>query len=362
MTAGHNLKNQERIFGLDLLRALAILFVVFFHSTPLLQPLTSVKVIGKGVALLIKALIWLGPIAVDLFFVLSGFLIGKILIKTFANSRDFKLQIVFEFWIKRWFRTLPNYILLVGAGFLLYKFLYNYPFDWRYYFFIQNFAHPMPLFFGETWSLSIEEWTYLLLPVALLIMSKLFAGLDRKKVLRYTLIIYIIAGIGLRFWKVYQQNYQDMDEGIRKITLYRLDSIIYGVIVAYFVFYREALISKFKRGLLYIGVIGVAATLLLTIACLHRPWIYHFHSPLKILVDTLFFTFIPAFFSLTLPASYFYRTVRTSLVTRAITHISLISYSLYLIHNTLIFIPFFQPLANSQSKGRLSSSITYCIC
>ena len=50
---------------------------------------------------------------VELFFVLSGFLIGGILIKTFQKDNSFGIKTISNFWIRRWFRTLPNYDLIL---------------------------------------------------------------------------------------------------------------------------------------------------------------------------------------------------------------------------------------------------------
>ena len=93
-------KINNRIYGLDILRTMAILFVVIGHGGIYLPD--SVKTI-------IDYFILDG---VSLFFVLSGFLIGQIIIKTFEeNSINYKTMI--GFWLKRWFRTLPNYYLFL---------------------------------------------------------------------------------------------------------------------------------------------------------------------------------------------------------------------------------------------------------
>jgi len=92
---------EKRVFGLDLMRALAIIFVV----------------IGHGGWILDKAntnFPWIRFIdGVELFFVLSGFLIGGILIKIFQNTESLNLNTIWDFWIRRWFRTLPNYYLVL---------------------------------------------------------------------------------------------------------------------------------------------------------------------------------------------------------------------------------------------------------
>jgi peptidoglycan/LPS O-acetylase OafA/YrhL len=82
---------QKRIYGLDILRAVAILDILIGHS-------------------LTHANIDFGLFdGVNLFFVLSGFLIGKILIKNM--EREFTIKSLYTFWYRRWMRTLPAYFL-----------------------------------------------------------------------------------------------------------------------------------------------------------------------------------------------------------------------------------------------------------
>ncbi len=87
---------NERIFGLDLLRTIAILLVVLAHGNLIVMdklPYFPDFSIVDGV---------------NLFFVLSGFLIGSIIIKSLEKYGINKASIII-FWKRRWFRTLPNY-------------------------------------------------------------------------------------------------------------------------------------------------------------------------------------------------------------------------------------------------------------
>ena len=90
---------KNRIFGLDIMRTFAILAVMFGHSIFFLP--TSIK--DQLHAFVIDG--------VNIFFVLSGFLIGGILIRDFEKKKTIK--VLFNFWIRRWFRTLPNYFLIL---------------------------------------------------------------------------------------------------------------------------------------------------------------------------------------------------------------------------------------------------------
>lgn len=106
---------KHRVFGLDVVRAVAILLILCSHSTILLFP--------NSEATGLRFIQFFGTIGVDIFFVLSGFLIGTILIKHIESNQTQSKHFV-QFWVRRWLRTLPNYylILLVNIGLaFLYK-------------------------------------------------------------------------------------------------------------------------------------------------------------------------------------------------------------------------------------------------
>src|SRR5690606_37576027 len=130
---------------------------------------------------------------VGVFFVLSGFLIGGILIKD-LNRYRFNIKTLRTFWIKRWSRTLPNYFLYLFLSVLLIPILYS-DFDllWliNYSTFTHNlFSAPPYAFYGHSWSLSVEEWFYLLTPLLMLLVYKL-SNFSLQKVFLTTLILII---------------------------------------------------------------------------------------------------------------------------------------------------------------------------
>ena len=153
-------KPFSRLLGLDFLRAIAISLVLISHCTFLLFPDTTTQFID-----LIRIM---GAIGVDLFFVLSGYLIGGILIK-FWDEDIPKWTTLFKFWKRRWLRTLPNYFLILILNVLI-AFIIGLSLPKSvllYTLFLQNFVVDHPDFFTEAWSLSVEEFAYLLLPFIL---------------------------------------------------------------------------------------------------------------------------------------------------------------------------------------------------
>lgn len=183
------LDTENRIFGLDILRFIAIIFVMINHAgrffpEAYIKYYTSVIYDGVGI-----------------FFVLSGFLIGGFLLKQMEKA-PFNFKELKEFWYKRWSRTLPNYylylIILLLIPFyspVLEKIIPN-------FFFLQNMmTKPENNFFGWSWSLSVEEWFYLIIPIIIYIFINYFK-VDYKRSFLVTVALIITAGIVLRM-----QNY-----------------------------------------------------------------------------------------------------------------------------------------------------------
>src|SRR5262245_20003773 len=98
--AASQTEQETRVFGLVVLRAAAIHFVLIAHA-PREETLPALKGLRS----------FAGIFGVELFFVLSGFLIGGILLRLFDVSCSLKQ--VKSFWMRRWFRTLRKYLLFM---------------------------------------------------------------------------------------------------------------------------------------------------------------------------------------------------------------------------------------------------------
>ena len=218
-----------RIPALDGLRGVAILLVLLRHAIFGVTSVQGVEAHSKLTSALLTAgqLTWSG---VDLFFVLSGFLIGGILLDARQSPRYFQ-----TFYIRRAYRILPLYFLVITLSLLprLFRTAAHATLPiprWSYLTFTQNFWMAAlgdfgPSGMGITWSLAIEEQFYLTIP---LLIRRI-----RTRSLVITLLA-IIAGapllrLALHAWPVHA----GMASYVLMFT--RADALCIGVLLALFV-------------------------------------------------------------------------------------------------------------------------------
>jgi len=306
-------QNTNRILGLDILRSVSILYVVYFHGN---------NIICKYVA----DVHYFSPVLFDgvsAFFVLSGFLVGGIVIRSIESNRFNSFSDIRFFWLRRWFRTLPNYYFIVLLLFFLHILFNTYwveDFSWKYLVFLQNFKEPHPHFFPEAWSLCIEEWFYISFPIIYMLLSKAVLK-NSKKSLIATILIFLIVPLVLRlsyYTKVFDANY--VDAHFRKVTLFRFDSIMYGVIGAFIQYYHPKLWTCKKNTLILIGM-GVLILNKLFPLMLNIP-------------EMLLFNFEALSILLCLPFLSNYKSCSFKPAAAVFTYISIISYSMYLLNLT----------------------------
>ena len=170
--------------GLDLVRALAILAVLFSHTTQWWLPQTRDSEILAA---------YIGSAGVEVFFSLSGFLIGGILLRAAQTGLDG--QALLRFWTRRWFRTLPAYWIMLA----LLDWHFN-TWDWHTPLFLQSFvprADWTPLSI-HTWSLVLEEWFYLFVPP--LFAVALAASKRSRRAVPATCVALVLASALARLW------------------------------------------------------------------------------------------------------------------------------------------------------------------
>jgi len=311
--------NSNRIYGLDILRAFAIILVIQTHGNYLLP--AEIK----------RFLRWFILDGVSIFFVLSGFLIGGLLIKLLEKNKP-SPRLLINFWIRRWFRTLPNYFLiLISLIFIYGTFNFFLPTKYlsKYFFFVQNFNAPHPFFFNVAWSLSIEEWFYLIMPFLVFILLWLFK-IPPKTAILIVAILILLSATSIRAFRYFVNEYQtigEWDKFFRKQVITRLDSIMYGVIGAHIQHYKKDLWVKRKLLLFIIGLALLFFSRILFTQNL-APHAGFYNCVLSFSVTSICTVLlIPQLYSIKNGKGYLYK---------ILTFLSLISYSMYLVHHSLI--------------------------
>ncbi len=244
----------KRLKSLDGLRGIAVLAVVAFHTLRIESP----RGLAGGLWAAVQESTWAG---VDLFFVLSGFLITGILL----DSRDERGYFI-NFYARRTLRIFPLYYAVLGVALILVptlvglshlpslypRLLQNQFWLWTY---LANFlqareAHTLPGF-GHFWSLAVEEQFYWFWPLVVfwtprkLLLQLCLALCCILPVLRFALL-----EAGVHPW------------ALRQWTFTRFDTLLFGAVVAILI--RDPRSLRQKR---------LAILVLASIACLTLLWI-----------------------------------------------------------------------------------------
>lgn len=212
--------DRPRQPGLDLLRALAIIVVVFYHA----------GIMGFRLPGRVHRFGWIG---VDLFFVLSGYLIGGQLLAPLARDQQIDLP---RFFARRALRIMPAYFVVLGIYFLLPSWR-EYPEMsplWKFIASVQNLGLHGGTAFSHAWSLAVEDQFYLLLPIILLLVRKSPSA-------RFIIpSVIVIGGILLRAFLAWQNpatdgggvSFRGFQTWIYYPTWTRLDPLVFGVALA----------------------------------------------------------------------------------------------------------------------------------
>jgi len=147
--------SEGRNVNLDALRAGAILLVIAFHVP---------QIFPEGGGSLLRVT-WYGQFGVDLFFVLSGWLIGGLYWREYLARGTVRLG---TFWARRWLRTLPPYFVALAVSWAAVAWERGEAFDPLFLVFLQNYEAVIP-FFLVSWSLCVEEHFYVVAPLLLLL-------------------------------------------------------------------------------------------------------------------------------------------------------------------------------------------------
>ncbi|MDR1967261.1 MAG: acyltransferase [Burkholderiaceae bacterium] len=219
----------QRNFGLDALRSAAIAVVLMNHGF-------LGFFVGNGLARFegwAAAISACAVFSIEWLFVLSGFLIGSMMIRSFETRGHWRAS-ARDFWLRRWFRTMPNYYLFLAVNAALVGWgIEEGQFSWLFAVFSQNLAAPQakPLFFAEAWSLALDEWFYFLMPLLLGLVA-LASRLQRRQVFWIVALALIALPTVLRSVVTPPAHLFEWDERIRRVTMMHLDTTGWGVLAA----------------------------------------------------------------------------------------------------------------------------------
>ena len=213
----------QRNHGLDTLRALAIIFVVLHHYVLFVSGEDTFGWVGE-----------IGWVGVDLFFALSGYLIGNQIFAALRSGRPFSLP---RFYARRLLRTLPNFYVVLALYFLWPGFRHGSPLLplWHYVSFTQNINLQPGSAFSHAWSLCIEEQFYMLLPALALGVASM------RRSLRWAwgaIALAFVAGMVIRYTVWGELVAQSREPGtsyfkyIYYSTFCRFDELVAGVALA----------------------------------------------------------------------------------------------------------------------------------
>lgn len=339
-----NSSSNHTLHGLNHLRAFAIISVFLFHYRMFAHPTWVDTIAGFG---------WTG---VDLFFVLSGYLIASQLFNKIKKGEYISIT---EFYIKRFFRIIPAYLFIVTLYFVIpatHEREVLAPL-WKYLSFTQNFNLDLHFqgTFSHAWSLCIEEQFYLLLPIVIIV--GLYLKLKNKLI--YLLPILFVLGFAVRYFCYVKLVAPLMnDDGFYIVwykyiyypTYCRLDGLLIGISIAAIFQFKpnmKASIINFGNSFLIFGI-----TLLTTA--------YFVCSSQTSLIATVFgFPLIAIAFGLIVMAAISPSCLLYKFSSKITSHLATLSYSIYLSHKIVIHL--IQLFANKLNLN-LNENLMLLIC
>jgi peptidoglycan/LPS O-acetylase OafA/YrhL len=315
----------KRIPQLDGLRGTAIALVLLHHYIFQFHPSMP-----DALAAILMPVARLGWSGVDLFFVLSGFLIGGILVDARESESFYS-----TFYARRAFRILPIYFLILALGMVLSQLAMHgsvlargfsiQPAPWAYYFtFTQNFFFSrhgdMIWYLQVTWSLAVEEQFYLTLP---LLVRKV--GKEKLLWVAASLALFCALLRTILYWKGGLTPMQ-----CYTLPFFRFDSLFIGVVCA-LVFKNQVYFERIKKqSRVLVSLITVFGIAFLVMD--HNLWTRNFalHTA-GFSVIALFYAAV-MMFVLVCPESGAARAFRFQPLMR----LGTISYCVYLIHGVVL--------------------------
>jgi peptidoglycan/LPS O-acetylase OafA/YrhL len=315
------MEKTSRANGLDTLRAIAITLVFMYHYMHFVSHEPTF-----GFASIVG---WVG---VDLFFVLSGYLIANQIFAGLAHGQQLSPRL---FYFRRAFRTLPAFWFVLALYFLFPTVMEGRPPPslWRFLTFTQNFGLQGGTAFSHAWSLCMEEQFYLVLPV--LVVAGTRGG--NFAVRAWSLIVALFfMGVTSRTLLWYQYGEDGYQQYIYYSPLCRFDEFLPGAALALLKNFHRPLwarITGYGQRTLAVGILATGGMLYA---------IYHGHftedAGYRSFIVCLGFSLVAIVFAILVlaalsPVSWLYR-----FRVPGAYHVALWSYSIYLSHKAVAFI------------------------
>jgi peptidoglycan/LPS O-acetylase OafA/YrhL len=219
-----------RIKRLDILRCIAVLLVVTAHA----QFVPQISRVG-----------WVG---VDLFFVLSGFLISGLLYSEYKERGEISFR---RFFVRRGMKIYPAFYVMLLATYLEQLLFWHsppQPFSTylREILFVQNYRFAI---WTHTWSLAVEEHFYIALAVLLLLLARY--STNRQDPFRKVPLIFVFVAVtclALRILTIaLTPSSKFLTSQVMNPTHTRIDALFFGVLLGYFYHFRPELLADFCR-------------------------------------------------------------------------------------------------------------------
>lgn len=243
--------DNQRIFGLDLLRVLAIVLLL------LANVLNSYQLASPALAQFAPIV---GFVSLEIFFVLCGFLLSRSVYAIFM-SESFSTADGIRFLKHKMLRIVPLYLLVLIANiWIAYAMDYRVENVWAFFFFVQNFAQPIPAFFPESWGLPVIVFGILMFVGLLMALSRIVKQQHKS-------VVFLLAAIGLiavflwTKWLYHTQHETTdvavWDASLKTVAIYRFDSIYIGVLFGWMSLQLRAFWEKAKFLLAFLGCNGL---------------------------------------------------------------------------------------------------------
>jgi peptidoglycan/LPS O-acetylase OafA/YrhL len=253
---------KSQIPALDALRTLAVLLVVSMHFTHFYTKTTASENAYSRLPFVRGG--WMG---VDLFFLLSGFLIGTQLWKELGLTGNINLK---RFVLRRGLRIWPLYFFFfLFVIVVLHRGDFPYGRWWSDLFFVTNYINKGVVM--GSWSLSSEEQFYILAPVVILLAFKYLKRIEDHRVYLWALILFFPVVRAIVWWRV-AGSLMNHDTRLFFINIYtpihtHADGLVAGLLVANYLFTKSGPGPKFFRSP---WILVAAAGICLVLQRLHR--------------------------------------------------------------------------------------------